>query len=102
MAEGELPRRLSINAWAGGQGAVNGTAEDLAGWAYRQAIPAIGRVLFAEQQPDLLEWTDTRVGWGLILAENDSLSVPDRARAVDAPGPIRDLLSDRPDAPVFR
>lgn len=100
--EGELPRRLSINAWAGGPGAVNGAAEDLAGWAYRQAIPAIGRVLFAERQPDLLDWTDTRVGWGLILAENEALSVPDRARAVDAPGPIRDLLSDRPDAPVFR
>jgi hypothetical protein len=102
MAAGELPEHLSLNAWAGGQGAVSGAAGDPVRWTLGRKIPAIGRMLFAEKERDLWNWKDSRVGWGLILAENESLSVRDRARAADAPAPVRDLLSDRSDAPVFR
>jgi hypothetical protein len=102
MAAAEIPEHLSLNAWAGGQGAVTGDVEDPVGWALGRKIPVIGRTLFAERPPDLWDWQDCRVGWGLILPEDESLSVPDRARAADAPGPIRDLLADRPDAPVYR
>jgi hypothetical protein len=102
MPAGGLPEFLSINAWAGGPGAVAGAVGDPVNWALGREIPAIGQMLFAEKGPDLWDWHDIRVGWGLILPENEAYSVPDRARAADAPDPIRDLLSDRQDAPVFR
>ena len=94
--------RLSINAWACGKAAVAGFADDPGNWAACMSIPIIERTLFADEEPDLRNWRDTRVGWGLILPDNDSLSIPERARAVDAPYPIQALLADRPDAPVFR
>jgi hypothetical protein len=102
------PAALRLNAWAGprasatGQVGVTGAAGDLLGLALRGPLPAVERVLFAEALPDLWNWQDSRVGWGIILPDNDALSHADRARAVDAPGPIRELLRDRPDAPVFR
>ena len=103
-----LPANLALNAWADqkasitGQVGVTGAAGDLLGLALHGPLPAVDRLLFAEAPPDLWNWRDPRVGWGLILPDNDALSDADRARAVDAPAPIQELLSDRPDAPVFR
>jgi hypothetical protein len=103
-----LPATLALNAWAGraasaaGQVGAAGQAGDLLGLALHGSLPAIERVLYAETPPDWWNWRDPRVGWGLILPDNDTLSDADRARGVDAPGPVRDLLSDRPDAPIFR
>jgi hypothetical protein len=102
MPPEDFPARLSINAWAGGDAEVTGAVDDPIGWSYSTEIPAIGRTLFADQLPDFWDWRDPRVGWGVILPENESLTVPDRARAVDAPEPLHELLADRPDAPVFR
>src|SRR5689334_17792644 len=98
--EAEIPRSLTINAWAGGEGAVSGAADDPGGWslfAEAPARPPRDR-LFAEEAPDLTRWQDDRVGWGLVLPETDR-SPEEKARGDDAPGPIRELLRDRQDAP---
>ena len=104
----DLPSTLALNAWTGHKDGITGhvgvvsAPGDLLRLALDGPLPAIERILFAAEPPDPLNWQDPRVGWGLILPDNDALSHADRARAVDAPGPIRELLADRADAPVFR
>jgi hypothetical protein len=58
--------------------------------------------LAPDEPANLADWTHSRVGWGVVLAENEALSEDDRARGADAPEPIRELLAERPDAPVLR
>jgi hypothetical protein len=96
------PRSLSINAWDGGRGAVSGPVDDALLWGLRGELPQTPRFLFAKEPPDMTQWKDERVGWGLILPDNDSLSGVQKAQAVDAPDPIRELLVDRGEAPVLR
>lgn len=100
----DVPESLTINAWAGGAGAASGPVSNALGWGLRTRLPVSPppQFLFAEEEPDLGRWQDERVGWGLILPEVEGLSYRDKARALDAPGPIQALLADRPGAPVFR
>lgn len=102
MGDSGIPTRLAVNAWTGGKVGVSGAAGDPVQWALDSDIPAVDRMLFADPPPDLWDWKNDRVGWGLILPENESISFAERARAADAPNPIRQLLDDRSDAPVFR
>ena len=98
----DWPDSLSINAWDGGGGAVSGPVSDPLTWGLRSELPQSPQYLFAEEPPDLTNWQDDQVGWGLILPDNPELSPGAKARAVDAPEPIRELLADRGDVPVLR
>jgi hypothetical protein len=98
----DQPRSLSINAWDGERGAVSGPVGDALLWGLRSELPQFPKYLFADAPPNLMDWRDDRVGWGLILPDDDELSSSDKARALDAPNPIRELLADRADAPVLR
>ena len=44
---------------------------------------------------DLKQWADPDVGWGLVLPDDPTLTVEQRATADDAPEPIRRLLQHR-------
>jgi hypothetical protein len=81
---------------------VSAAVDDALGWGLRSELPQVPGFLLADEAPDLTAWQDDRVGWGLILPDDATLSAADRAQAVDAPEPIRGLLADRPGAPVFR
>ncbi len=48
------------------------------------------------------DWTSPDFGWGVLLPDNDMISPQDRARALDAPQPIRDVIEARNNAPVLR
>ncbi len=96
------PSSLSINAWDGGRHSVSGRVDDPLLWGLRSELPRAPKFLFAEEPPDMTRWEDERVGWGLILPDNAELSAQEKARAVDAPGPIQQLLGDRADAAVLR
>lgn len=89
---------LAINAWTG-------TASPQARanprrWA-AQKIRAVVK-LAAPERADPRDWTDARVGWGLVLPENTALSESERSTAVDAPAPLRRLLDTRLGSPVLR
>ena len=99
---GTWPQTLGINAWAGGDGGVSGPVGDTRKWGLRSELPEMRPYLFAEKARDLSDWTDHRVGWGIILRDTSEVSPADKARGVDAPPPIRELVRDRPDAPVLR
>lgn len=98
----EWPTTVSINAWAGGDGAVSGPIRHGLEWGIRSELPNIRPFLFSSEAPDLSDWRDEKVGWGIILRDTDKYSPADKARAVDAPGPIQELLRDRTDAPILR
>lgn len=98
-----FPSTLSINAYTGVEEPVQGkVTATIRNWGIKQRLDKVPRLLDAPEPKDRRKWQDPDIGWGLILPENEALSPQDRAAAVDAPEPIRALLSDRTGAPVFR
>lgn len=98
----EWPDRLAVNAWTGEEEPEADVSDQAKKWAVRRQIDKVPRLLAAPEPVDLRDWRHPDVGWGLVLPENEQVSVADRAVGADAPEPIRKLLVDRGDAPVFR
>ena len=102
MGKNAMNESLSINAWTG-VGPAMGALEAGAGrWAVKKQLPNYPSKLVAGEPVELRDWRDKDVGWGVVLPDNDALSVADRANAVDAPESIKRLLTARASAPVFR
>jgi hypothetical protein len=98
-----LPSKLTLNAFAGGNADVSGTLADRADrWGSQGASLERQQPLAPAAPADLADWSCPDVGWGVVLADRDDLSAPEKARALDAPEPIRRLLDARAGAPVFR
>jgi hypothetical protein len=98
-----IPERLLLDAWVGGPAGVSSRIEAGATIAgIRADLPREIRSLAPPKPADLRDWTDPRVGWGLILADDESVPVSDRARAIDAHEPLMELVAARGMAPVFR
>jgi hypothetical protein len=88
--------KLASNAWSGGSGGADGVLDELAGlWCAKRKLPRAPRYMFPKDLPDPADWTDPRVGWGVVLPENEAIGEKERASAVDAPEPIRRLLAAR-------
>lgn len=98
-----FPATLAINAYTGTDEAVQGqVVANIKNWGIKPRLDKVPRLLDAPEPKDRRKWQDPDIGWGLLLPENESLTPQERAAAVDAPDPIRDLLTTRPDAPVLR
>ena len=97
---GELPHELSANAWDGERVVRATVSADRARTFALGASPA-GR-LMRPRPIDDGDWTDPRVGWGLVLPDDPDVPVAQRGRADDAPEPIRELVASRPGARVMR
>lgn len=100
MAE-ELPEKIQVNAWCGEDAAAK-VDPQATNWGVTQQRETPKQFLAADEPEDLRLWQDEKVGWGLVLPENETISVEQRAVAADAPEPIRALVEDRNQAPVFR
>jgi hypothetical protein len=91
------------NAWIGGTG---GAAGELiphpGGWAARGRLPGADKFMLPEAPPKLEDWRESRVGWGVVLPDDDTIPEEDRAAGTDAPEPIRRLLRERAGSPVLR
>jgi hypothetical protein len=99
----KLPTQLATNAWAGGTRGISGpVGPDAVGWAKGSSIPTAPKWFLAGPPADPRNWGDKRVGWGLILPENENISEADRATGADAPPELRELLDKRGNAPVLR
>lgn len=98
------PDTLSINAYLGeDKRAVSGLISDQAkSWTLRNAPPTVRTFLKPPTPADPRNWRDSRIGWGLVLAESAGCSEADLASGADAPEPIQALLKVRGNAPVFR
>lgn len=98
------PESVSINAWTGEEVPPSKLVEQPVKWGLKQQLQIFSQIqmLYAEPHINLRDWSDERVGWGVILPENTTISEKDRALALDAPEPIQKLVVKRNHAPVFR
>lgn len=105
-SEKALPPMLRMNAYAAGEPAQGPLAERSLKWTLLNAPPAIRAFLRAPPKADPKNWHDERVGWGLVLPHNPSLSDTELATAADAPAAIQELVRSRAidgrPAPVLR
>jgi hypothetical protein len=91
---------LRADAWCG-EAARGPLDPDSIRWGLRRDLPKARQAL-APAVMDLAQWTDPRVGWGVILPERTDMSGAEKAAGADAPEPIRNLLQARAPAPVLR
>ncbi len=96
------PDSLTINAWTGEETPAARVLPDAPGrWSVTRAFPPCS-VPLAAPSFDLSDWRHPKVGWGVVLPDDETLPQAARATAVDAPDPIRTLVARRPNAVVLR
>jgi hypothetical protein len=101
----EWPDSLTLNAYTGAHKSTSSPVVSNAAlaWALRKKIPkGFAPTLAPPPPPNLADWANPQVGWGLVLPYREGLSPEALASADDAPEPIRDLRAARGNAPVFR
>jgi hypothetical protein len=103
----ELPSEIKINAWTGDEAATAPMGPDAAeNWVLENAPPRIRAFLAPPPPADPRDWSDPRIGWGLVLPFNPALDAGKQHTADDAPAAIRELVNSRKfngnPAPVFR
>ena len=91
---------LRSNAWCG-EAAHGAVRDGSVAWGIDPAFAYDGPKL-APEPVDLANWRDPRVGWGVVLADNDATPAKERAAGDDAPAAIRQLIAARAGAQVFR
>ena len=96
------PTTLTINAWTGESPASGTVSAQAPNWVIRTEQPNVPEYLKPPEDANPADWRDPFVGWGLVLPERVGLSPAELASGADAPEPIRALLRERNDAPVFR
>ena len=97
-----LPDALRINAWIGpGPAATTPLAQTWAAWATARHMASANKTMAAAEPVDERDWQDPRVGWGLLVADNDALSQADRALGTDLPDVLRELVQRR-QGPIVR
>lgn len=95
---------LQINAWTPQTHRVEAPPSAAIGdWAIRRSGTLVpNRPLAAKEPADERDWHDERVGWGLVLPDDDAVPPLDRAAGADAAPALRKLLASRPGSPVLR
>lgn len=88
-----------MNAWANGP-VFGDVPLDLDQHILSQKVEGEG-ILLPEPEAPEQAWWDDRVGWGLVLADDPTLSAADRATPKGAPKAIQDLHEHR-GGPIFR
>ncbi len=104
-----MQETVRANAWTGdGAAAVTGQIDDHAiPWALREAGRHIRRDLKPPEAANPGDWTDKRIGWGVVLPATPGLSADDLKTGADASPSIRRLIQARSDlagwqVPVLR
>lgn len=88
------PDVLNINAWTGEFAGSATPDEATERWARGQPTSPVGAITL-EGSPIYPDPTDPLVGWGLVLRDDDGLSLDEKAGAEDAPVALRRLLDAR-------
>jgi hypothetical protein len=94
-----LPATIELNA---GQACVADTADRANRWGARtENMPDSQQQLDLGTPADPTDWRRADVGYGILLPDS-AASPADKAAALDAAGPVRELLKARPDTVVLR
>jgi hypothetical protein len=82
----EWPGELTANAWTGAEAASGALDDEARFWAASDHFAGHPEHdLAPARRPNLQDWADPRIGWGLVLPDDPALSNADRERADDAP-----------------
>ena len=89
-----LPAQVAINAWtdeaADSVGALAGVTKP---WA---TVPAPKSMMtLAAEIPNIRDWANDEVGWGLVMAHRQDVSAADSAALVEMPEAIKELVKFR-------
>ncbi|WP_114907546.1 hypothetical protein [Ornithinimicrobium murale] len=84
---------VRANAFTGSGPATGAFADSIGAWSVGAADLGVRQLV--PRAADPADWTDPRVGWGIILPERPGLDHTALARADDAPEPIRELVRVR-------
>jgi hypothetical protein len=84
---------IAMDAFTGDEPVVGHFAADYRAWAL--AKPVYGKPRMRPAEPNLADWRDEKIGWGLILPEKEGLTPAELAGAGDAPQPIQELVAAR-------
>ncbi|MBH0776293.1 hypothetical protein [Nocardia bovistercoris] len=96
-----LPATITLNAFTGDDEVSSVTAPEASRWGAKTKMLTRPNLLAPPVvNPD--DWRDPEIGWGVILPEVSDLTAADKAAGVDAPEPVRRLISARGNAPVLR
>jgi len=92
---------LRINAYAGEPDTGSELRAVVGPWIGKDITQPI-QLMKPGAPADLADWSDSRVGWGLVVPENADIPPAERATANDQPEKIRELLAFRGNGPVLR
>ncbi len=101
MSADDLPAEIAINAWTGSQEATAALDARAPLWGTLGLLPRSQQVLDLGEPADQRDWCSPAVGYGILLAESDAAPA-DKALALDAEPPVRDLLQARPGTVMLR
>jgi hypothetical protein len=88
-------RTLRINAWNPDLSNSSALSPNWHGWNVRQQMQRIDRTLPFVDGPDPRNWRHPKVGWGIVLPDNESLSTKDRALPIELPAKVRAIIAGR-------
>jgi hypothetical protein len=96
----QLPAMVAINAWRGD--ATTAEFDEHANrWGSRAGLPHSQKPLAMGEEVDERDWSSDQVGYGVLLPES-TWSAADKAKGLDAPEPVRQLLAARPKTVMLR
>jgi hypothetical protein len=97
--------QVRANAWTGSASLVGPGIDPESPWALsaRAFLPRPSqKLMLPAAPPDDRDWAHPKVGWGVVMPDDDRLSDADKASGEDAPAPIKRLLTVRIGAPILR
>ena len=97
----KLPESLTLDAFVGADEAVSSDLAAIAGsWGVSGEVLEQQAPLAPGAPVDAADWAHPEIGWGVVLPEPDDVAPQEKARAEDAPEPIRELIAARGDGDV--
>lgn len=96
---------LHANAWCGAEACGELDSPAARAWGARRGPPGAGPQTLLGLSPrplNLSDWTDPRVGWGLVVPDRDDVPAADKALGKDLSAPLQELIRVRNNAPVLR
>src|SRR5262245_7128928 len=95
---------VHANAWCGAEVSGELDADKARAWGARGGPPGgRAKMFLAPPKPlNLSDWTDPRVGWGLVVPDRADVPAADKAVGKDLSAPLQELVKVRNNAPIFR
>lgn len=88
-------RPLRINAFVPGLSNSGALSSNWQGWATKKQLVREGRKLNFAEGPDPRNWKHPRVGWGVLLPEDENLLLEQRAQPLGLPPRVQEIIHER-------